>query len=617
VGANLGGFQTLGAKLVSIALTDAGTPGLTVKASLLPTYASTLAKISGPYAILPSGVIGASAAMGLPASLLSRLAIGLAISDTSSSVVANLNALQAATVAGQISSIALTTGPTSILSIQAPQLALDAQALGLITGAFMIKAYGPITVQAALSVSAGFLSKLTVGLTVYDIGANISAALDGLQALIASGHLAAINLTDSVAPVLSITATQLVADASALTMIKGAYTLTVSGVVTAAVAAGVSSVLLSKVTSAFAVVDTGANVSTNLAKLETLAVSGRLSSITLTDGVLKVTASQFTGDAAAIGKVIGPATLVLQGAGAFNLGAIASLPTLTTLTVYEGQAASGAIASTLQTVTLRSGAATTVNVQGPVAFNTANLNPASVSIVGSNDADVINLGAGADTVKLGSASEVVNGGSGAATVNAAAATAGALLNGGSGGLALVVSGGGVVALNSADTGVTKVTLLAASSAYSLSTGGESGLAITDQSSNPDTINFGGSGQSATGGKAGKLGVAFSNAGGDTFRNTTSTLNGDSVSNFLPANGDAIDVTDLNATAAASHSTFKENAAGTQGTLTISDGVHSASVILFGQIAAAGFSGSAASAGFAFAPDTPASPNLGVLITKSY
>jgi hypothetical protein len=57
-----------------------------------------------------------------------------------------------------------------------------------------------------------------------------------------------------------------------------------------------------------------------------------------------------------------------------------------------------------------------------------------------------------------------------------------------------------------------------------------------------------------------------------------------------------------ASASLTTATFTENAGGTAGTLSLSDGTHSASITLFGQFMAAGFSGSASSAGFSTAFD---------------
>ena len=191
-------------------------------------------------------------------------------------------------------------------------------------------------------------------------------------------------------------------------------------------------------------------------------------------------------------------------------------------------------------------------------------------------------------------------------VYATAATAGALLHGGSGGLAVVFSGGGAITLNAADTGVTAVTLGAATSAYTFTAIAQAGLTIKDASTTADTIIAGGTRQTLTGGAAGQLTMVGAATGGDTFRDTAALFNGDTIKGFTSP-GDIIDVTDLNA--ATLTATFTENAAGTAGKLALSDGVHSTSITLFGQFMAAGFSGTAAAAGFTATADGASGTNI--------
>jgi hypothetical protein len=88
--------------------------------------------------------------------------------------------------------------------------------------------------------------------------------------------------------------------------------------------------------------------------------------------------------------------------------------------------------------------------------------------------------------------------------------------------------------------------------------------------------------------------------------TAADLTGDTVANFNVA-GSALDVTNLNLANLTAN--FTENASATAGTLSLSDGVHAATVTLLGQYAAAGFSGSAASAGFAAASDGAQGTNV--------
>jgi autotransporter passenger strand-loop-strand repeat protein len=202
------------------------------------------------------------------------------------------------------------------------------------------------------------------------------------------------------------------------------------------------------------------------------------------------------------------------------------------------------------------------------------------SIVGANDSATIKLGSGADTVTLGSANETVITGAVGDTIKATAATAGALIEGAPATATMAVSGGGNVTLNAGDTSLAAVNLASSTTAYTLTTNDEAGLTVYDLSSAADTINLGGANQTVAGG--------------------TGLLNGDSIGNFMAA-GDVIDLTNLNI-AKLKPATFTENAAGTSGVLSVTDGTHKAAVTLFGQFMAAGSTGTAAAAGFHFASD---------------
>jgi len=127
---------------------------------------------------------------------------------------------------------------------------------------------------------------------------------------------------------------------------------------------------------------------------------------------------------------------------------------------------------------------------------------------------------------------------------------------------------------------------------------EVGLVIQDTGSAADTLDAGGSGQTLTGG-AGRLTMNAAATGGDDFKATSAQLNGDSIGGFAGP-GNAIDLTDMSF--AKARATFAENAQGTSGVLSVTDGVHTTTVALLGQFAAAGFSGSASAAGFTLASD---------------
>ncbi|HEX4197478.1 MAG TPA: Ig-like domain-containing protein, partial [Caulobacteraceae bacterium] len=377
----------------------------------------------------------------------------------------------------------------------------------------------------------------------------------------------------------------------------------------------------------------------------------------------------------------GTNTLDLSGAGVFALGKPATLVNFQVVDVTAGQ-----------TVTLKNGTSLTVDVQeasGPGAV-----------IIGANNSDTINLGAGSDTVTLGSANETVDSGTGAGLIHATSATAGALLTGG--GLTLDLTGGGAVTLNANDTGVATVNLAASTLAYTFTANGESlvvndlskagdkivlgadadtvnlssagasntviggaglstvnsnavgqtgalltggmggltldikaggvntmnagdtgvtqvnltaatgnttfvanaeaGLVVDDLAVGKTKITLGGADQTVIGAPTGGLTLVESAQGGDTLKATVAALKTNTITGFAGAgSANTIDVTDFS-TAQFASATFKENANATQGTLTLNNGTATASVILFGQFAAANFNGTAAAAGFAAVSD---------------
>ena len=98
-------------------------------------------------------------------------------------------------------------------------------------------------------------------------------------------------------------------------------------------------------------------------------------------------------------------------------------------------------------------------------------------------------------------------------------------------------------------------------------------------------------------------IASSNA--PSITGTAADFSGDTVANFNVA-GSALDVTNMNF--AKLNATFTENANATAGTLSLS-GVSAATITLLGQYAAAGYSGSAASAGFVASSDGAQGTNV--------
>ncbi len=288
-------------------------------------------------------------------------------------------------------------------------------------------------------------------------------------------------------------------------------------------------------------------------------------------------------------------TLALQGAGTFNLEIPTTLTNVEIVTAQEGQPAyaSGtqSFGAQNQIITLRDGLNATVDVSPAASTSANNPNPPTITIVGANNADVINLASGNDVVIVGSTLETVHGGSGNDTIMVNSATIGAVIDGGAGRSTLDVTGGGTMAMGSSITDIANVLLanVPASSlaaAYNFTANALGGLTVNDDSTTTaDTLIAGGRNQTLTGGGAGELMFVGSAAGGDIFKDPAALFDGDAIGAF-GNNGDVIDLTDI-AFASLQPLGYVQNNS-TFGTLTVSDGAHNAAITLFGQFVASQF-----------------------------
>ena len=248
---------------------------------------------------------------------------------------------------------------------------------------------------------------------------------------------------------------------------------------------------------------------------ETITVTGSvIGSYTLTTGTDNISAGSgddflyAASNTLSSGDIInghaGNNTLVLTGAGAFNLSLPGTLVGITTLQATE-------LTSGEQTVTLRNGTASQIDV--------ASVSGGSISIMGATNTDTIHLGDGADRIVLGAASETVFGGSGTDTYTVNAQTIGAAIHAGPGISLLDVTGGGNVTMGSSLSGsFASVTLLG--NATNFIANGQHGLEIVAAGSG-DIVTVGDASQTvqAQGGAAvhvlataAEAGVAISNVG---------------------------------------------------------------------------------------------------------
>ncbi len=186
--------------------------------------------------------------------------------------------------------------------------------------------------------------------------------------------------------------------------------------------------------------------------------------------------------------------LVLTTPGQFDMTQPTQLTNIQIVQATEGQRGyvppSGpAIPNTAQTLMLRAGLDLTVNVASIPALNPNNPNPATITIIGAANNDIINLGSGSDIVTLGGTGETVNGGSGNNTYNVTGATIGATINGGTGTNTLAVTGGGSMAMgnNVAQISLVTLGLTSGAPAYVFTANAIPNLTIRDNTAGSNTI----------------------------------------------------------------------------------------------------------------------------------
>lgn len=328
VQSNLSALETLAAStvLASIFFTDTDVPTLSVTETELTSDADALALIAGSYDLTVTSVAAADAATVAATANVTTVSI----SDTAANVVANLDELQALSAAGELGSITLTDSGTPTLSLSGAQLATDAGAIAAITGSY------DISLTSVLAGSAATVAAETgvTSVAVSDTAANVVANLAALETLATDSELASITLIDPGTPTLTITASQLSSDATALGLISGSYDLAVTSVL----AANVTTVAANTYVTSISVSDSSTNVVANLGALETVEAGGQLTAIALTDGgtpTLTITGTQFSSDIGAIGKITSSYDLAVTSVLAANASTVGGNSHVTSITISD------------------------------------------------------------------------------------------------------------------------------------------------------------------------------------------------------------------------------------------------------------------------------------------
>jgi hypothetical protein len=622
VNAALDTLQALGTKLVAIALTDGGTPALSISGTQFTADAATIAKLTGSYSLSVNNVLAASAAtVGANTHVTA-----MTITDTGANVATSIAALQGQNA--KITSITLTDGGTPTLAVTAAQLSADAGALGKIGSAYNLAVSGVTAANAASTAAASHVTSITVS----DTAANLSANINALQTVAAAGELTSVTVTNNTVPV-SITLAQLTSDATALGQFTGTFSFTVTGVTIAGQAATLSQPHIASVS----IGDTAANVVANIDTLQALGT--KLVGIALTDGgtpALTFTATQFTADAAAIAKLTGTYSLAVTSVLAANASTVAANAHVTSIFVSDSSANVVANIASLQGVStkvtgiaLTDGGTPMLTLTSPQFVNDAGAlgkitGSYALTVTGVAASNATTTGSNAHVTSIDVSDTAANVAASLAALQALASTkltsialtdsapvlsvTGAQSISDAGAIAKIttsyketvaaeantnetLAGTGstnTVSFASATQGVTAD--LSAGTATTVHTGttftyGLSSFQNVTGSASADTLTAGSGGGVLTGNGGADTIVFNASSGIDVAKDTAAHLTGNTIHNFSVLDG--IDLTSVTFSA---HPTlgFSEDASNTFGTLTVSDGTHAASILLLGQYTAAAF-----------------------------
>jgi len=141
------------------------------------------------------------------------------VNDTAAHVLAQLDGLEA--INSRISAMVLTDKGTPNFALSASQYSQDAPVLGKVSSPYTVSISGATAATVAADAKDSHVTKITVA----DSAAHVSTSLDALQGNAAK--LAAVTLTDSTTPTLTISAAKASNDQAVLNAISSSYTLSV------------------------------------------------------------------------------------------------------------------------------------------------------------------------------------------------------------------------------------------------------------------------------------------------------------------------------------------------------------------------------------------------------
>jgi hypothetical protein len=522
--ANLTGLEGLYTKITSIVLTDGGTPNLAITGAQYSSDLTAINKITSAYTLTVSAVTGANATTVGGNSHVTSFTV----SDTAANIGTQFASLLTETTSGKLTAITITSG--TLTTITYSQYTGGSATLALITNA----SYNLSVSGVSIANSSTMLAEPhVVSVNISDTAANVQASIDSLETLDAAGEITGIVLTDGGTPTITITAAQATSDKTAILDITSAHNLVVN--------------------------DSIANVLANMAGL--IALSSHLTTITLTDGgtpSFSLTGTQYAADSTTLLKITSPYTLTVSAATADEASTAGANSHVTSYAIVD--TASNVVAdlgsieshtSTLSSITLTDSGTPTVSISGTVL----NSDSAAIAKITSTYNETVKADANTTETLTGTGSDNT--------------------------ISFINEAQGVTA--NLSTGTATTVHSGTTNTYTLS----DFMNITG-STLADTLTAGSSGGILTGDGAtsgSDTYVLNASYGYDVAQDTAAHLNGSTIQNFSVLDGiDLTNVTNSGSTTLG----FVENGGGTYGTLTVSDGSHTAALTLLGNYTTSSF-----------------------------
>ena len=315
--AKLPALTTLGSRVASITQTNPST-ALSLSASDWSTYMGVLSKITGGYRVALSEV----RVSGAQALLSDGRVQSVAVKDSAAQISSNLDMLQGL---GPLLTAIDQTDTGTAISISMNQLTANASTLAKLGANYKLSVRDATAAQAQTLLDNSYSAVDSV--TVVDSSANIASQLDQLNA---NTKLVAI-VQSGKATALTVTKSQMTADATALGKIQGSYSLAVSN----AVAADVATLAGNSRVASMVVTDTGANI---LAKLSDLKAAGpKISTLNLSDpsNTLGMTYTQWAGHQGTLGKIAQNYSVSVSNVSAANAASVAANTRVQSLAVSD------------------------------------------------------------------------------------------------------------------------------------------------------------------------------------------------------------------------------------------------------------------------------------------